>query len=50
MGHLIYIGLTLAFLAACWGFVIVCEQLNPPLSQFLVWALSPSIWRDRWSA
>lgn len=27
MGDLIYIGLTLSFLAASWGFIVLCERL-----------------------
>jgi hypothetical protein len=27
MADLIYIGLTLIFLAASWGFIVACEQL-----------------------
>jgi len=27
MADLIYVGLTVAFLAASWGFIVVCERL-----------------------
>jgi hypothetical protein len=27
MADLLYVGLTLVFLAASWGFVLVCEKL-----------------------
>jgi hypothetical protein len=27
MADLLYIGLTLIFLAASWGFIVVCERL-----------------------